>query len=44
MHTADRLEADIVGISEHCHETLNMYSHVKAIPIQNSVVKPWFAA
>ena len=29
--------------SEHCHETLNMYSHLKAITIQNEVAKPWFA-
>jgi aldehyde dehydrogenase (NAD+) len=29
--------------SEHCHETLNMYSHLKAITIQNEVAAPWFA-
>ncbi|MDR8071909.1 aldehyde dehydrogenase family protein [Burkholderia cenocepacia] len=28
--------------SEHCHETLNMYSHLKAIAIQNKVAPPWF--
>ncbi|MBY6346906.1 aldehyde dehydrogenase family protein [Providencia rettgeri] len=28
---------------EHCRETLNMYSELKAITIQNSVPQPWFA-
>jgi len=28
---------------EHCRETLNMYSQVKSITIQNKVVPPWFA-
>ena len=27
---------------EHCRETLNMYSELKAITVQNSVPKPWF--
>ncbi|MEM5317604.1 aldehyde dehydrogenase family protein [Paraburkholderia sp. JHI869] len=29
--------------TEHCRETLNMYSHVKAITVQDTVVKPWFS-
>ncbi|WP_248767285.1 MULTISPECIES: aldehyde dehydrogenase family protein [unclassified Pseudomonas] len=28
---------------EHCHETLNQYSHLKSITIQNDVIAPWFA-
>ncbi|MBX6966156.1 aldehyde dehydrogenase [Alcaligenes faecalis] len=28
---------------EHCRETLNMYSELKAITVQNSVPQPWFA-
>lgn len=28
--------------SEYCHETLNMYSHLKAITIQTQVNPPWF--
>lgn len=28
--------------SEYCHETLNMYSHLKAITIQNEVGPAWF--
>lgn len=27
---------------EHCHETLNMYSHLKSITIQNEPDAPWF--
>ncbi len=29
--------------SEYCHETLNMYTHLKAITVQTGVVPPWFA-
>lgn len=28
--------------SEHCHETLNMYSHLKTITLQNEVAPAWF--
>ncbi|MDM0035821.1 aldehyde dehydrogenase family protein [Variovorax sp. J22P271] len=28
--------------SEYCHETLNMYSHLKAITVQTQVNPPWF--
>jgi aldehyde dehydrogenase (NAD+) len=30
--------------SEYCHETLNMYSHLKAITVQTKPNPPWFAA
>ncbi|MBP0625273.1 aldehyde dehydrogenase family protein [Cupriavidus consociatus] len=29
--------------SEYCHETLNMYTHLKAITVQTKVMEPWFA-
>ncbi|MCZ4255456.1 aldehyde dehydrogenase family protein [Sulfitobacter sp. G21635-S1] len=29
--------------SEFCHETLNMYTHLKAITVQTQVNPPWFA-
>jgi acyl-CoA reductase-like NAD-dependent aldehyde dehydrogenase len=29
--------------SEYCHETLNMYTHLKAVTIQTRVAAPWFA-
>ncbi|EPM43015.1 Aldehyde dehydrogenase family protein [Pseudomonas syringae] len=28
---------------EHCHDTLNHYSHVKSITVQTQVNQPWFA-
>lgn len=28
---------------EHCHETLNQYSQLKSITVQNDVIAPWFA-
>lgn len=28
--------------SEYCHETLNMYTHLKAITIQNEPTDPWY--
>lgn len=28
---------------EHCRETLQLYSHVKSITVQNQVDAPWFA-
>lgn len=28
---------------EHCHDTLNQYSHFKSITVQNDVIAPWFA-
>ncbi|SPL72169.1 aldehyde dehydrogenase family protein [Acinetobacter stercoris] len=30
--------------SEHCHETLNMYSHLKTITLQNEVSPAWFVS
>lgn len=29
--------------SEYCHETLNMYTHLKAVTVQTRVAAPWFA-
>lgn len=29
--------------SEYCHETLNMYTHLKAVTVQTRVNPPWFA-
>jgi len=29
--------------SEYCHETLNMYTHLKAVTVQTRVSPPWFA-
>ena len=29
--------------SEFCHETLNMYTHLKAVTVQTKVNAPWFA-
>lgn len=29
--------------SEYCHETLNLYTHLKAVTIQTRVNPPWFA-
>jgi acyl-CoA reductase-like NAD-dependent aldehyde dehydrogenase len=29
--------------SEYCHETLNMYTHLKAVTLQTRVAAPWFA-
>ncbi|WPH24234.1 aldehyde dehydrogenase family protein [Variovorax paradoxus] len=29
--------------SEYCHETLNMYTHLKAVTVQTQVAQPWFA-
>ncbi len=29
--------------SEYCHETLNMYTHLKAITVQTRVNSPWYA-
>jgi len=29
--------------SEYCHETLNMFTHLKSVTVQTHVVPPWFA-
>lgn len=29
--------------SEYCHETLNMYTHLKAVTVQTSVSPPWYS-